>query len=785
MYKKPTPTVKSYSSKKSRKTEKPDKPQKTDAKSTTTAKSKRGRPRKLDDTKSVKSIKSTKTMRSTKTAKSTRTLRSMKSTKTAKSAKTTKSTKTAKTTKSTRKQTPRSKRAMSVKSAATDKPKRSYKRRRPPTPGPPKRKYVRKSINKDVSGSSGAAADISAMTAEPPSGVHRPIVVSSVPLKTPFKSNGIIVERRPSNGQPSAIKMRISYNKDTPPSFRASAFAAATANCKLTSTPLNGISRLNMSSGCANCSKYSGLNDSMLTNVSSHRSMLPMMSATGASCENREEFLKYLGIDTKPTQEKTTSPQTSPPDAAATATGVYNSRRSLRVFIQQKQNEYSRLSKSPDKSSSAVKTPPRIHYNGSAAAASGSANNVNASPSESMKRGCALNNDLRLGPSDLLLSSSSVSLPSLPITQSNGLVKPNSISSHIKQRHSYDPASMAKSLLTLQSSASMVATCSGPTTTAGAAPAVLNNGARKLTNDPSNSITKEAGAAAAAAPSNVMALRQSANDEIGSGGAGASATVKSPAPAASRRRDSLDRTRLLRTQKRKVILPSPMMLTEMFKRYKQCFRQGFAMQKQLRQQMKSIAKMPATDADTDALNQLTESMTDGQTAATNEHPHDDSRAETSFANAIETPDEELPDTLLSGHSSNVCTTISTPATLPASTLPTPAPPPPPPLPLPNITLSSSDSIQWNRDLAKRTDKVQFSSPLDRKHGAVLAILTHSVSPSEDDVVVVVQETQISYWYSTAKILCMFGIDRKWIPVSSIPRVNTGMLSGIFMLPFHT
>lgn len=342
MYKKPEPTVKSYSSKKSRKTNKPDK-QKTDAKSIATVKStktttKRGRQRKLDDTKSVKSLK------------------------------------TLKSTRSTRKQA-KSRKAMSVKSMPTEKPKRAYKRRRPPTPGPPKtRKYQRKSVSKDLHSTSlPTMAEMHLL--------QQPIPTSS----TPFKTNGI-VDRRPSNGLPSAIKMRINYNKvncskETSPSFRASAFAS---NYKFNSAPMNGISRLNTSSGCLNCSKYTGLSDSILTNLSStHRSMLPMMVANGGGSCNREEFYKYLGItnirDTNPMQEKTTSPQqTSPLDTSA-----YNHRRSLRVFIQQRQNEFSRLSKSPDKSATLL-SPTRTKYNNTNN--NTSANNVSASPSDSMKR---------------------------------------------------------------------------------------------------------------------------------------------------------------------------------------------------------------------------------------------------------------------------------------------------------------------------------------------------------------------------------------------------------------
>lgn len=748
MYKKPEPTVKSYSSKKSRKPIKPDSPQKTDAKSIKSmksTKSKRGRPRKtLDDSKSVKS---TKTMRSTRTLRSTKTKKS------------TKTMKSSRTLRSARKESPKKKpnnKAMSVKSMPTsEKPtKRSYKRRRPPTPAPPKmkRKYVRKSMNKDLRHS----VSMPTLTTNPLLQQSIESVDASTPLRMPFKTNGVI-DRRPSNGPASAIKMRINYNKDTPSSsFRASAFAI---NHKQCSTPLNGITRLSTAnnSGCANCSKYSGLNDSMLTNVSLPQcNMLPMMMASnGGSC-NREEFYKYLGIDTNPSmQEKTTSPpqQTSPSDAA------YNHRRSMRVFIQQRQNEFLRLSKSPDKSAQLQSPPPpRTKYNGTSAA-----HNVSASPSDSMKRRCALDNDLRMDATDLVLSTSCPAMS----TSANGIEAESSasnlISSHIKQRRSYNNQS----------------------TVADGGNNAVNNGARNLPNNLTNSTEHQNGA-----PTKVM-MDESINDVAT--GETSSKPSQSPAPMnrLNSRRDSLDRTRLLRSQKRKVILPSPMMLTEMFKRYKQCFRQGFAMQKQLRQHMKNMAKAPTTDAD--AQNQLNGSvMADIDLSVTNQQNDSRADASVSTANATEFPnlsscDDDLTDTHLitpsnsslsvNSKSNNLCTDTAAIASVSQVTMQPPPPllpPPPPPPPSSKVTLSSSDSIQWNRDLTKRADKVQFQNPLDPMHGAVLAILTHSTSPSEDDVIVVVQEKQITYFYSTAKVLCMFGIARSWIRVSSIARVVTGI-----------
>lgn len=628
---------------------------------------------------------------------------------------------------------------MSVKSMPSVKPKRAYNRRRPPTPGPPpKRKYQRKSVCKELHSTS-----LPTMTEL--QSLQQAIPASSTPLKLPFKTNGF-VDRRPSNGPPSAIKMRINYNKESlnsskeAPAYRASTFATTTAY-KLSSTPVNGISRLNATnSGCLNCSKFTtGLSDSMLTNVSSHRDMLPMM-AGGGSC-NREEFYKYLGIDTNPMPDKTTSSQQTSPLDTATA---YNHRRSLRVFIQQRQNEFSRLSKSPDKSAT-LQSPTRTK---------------DASPSDSMKRRCALDNDLRLD----LISGSLLSLTSIsPPSQPNGLVKAqsaSSISSHIRQRYSYDPAAAIAALVQQQSSASTLSA----TATTTAAAAVVNNGARSFTNDSLTSTANQI-----PQPNNVLL-----NEAIASTSAADPANKPSPSPSnrLNSRRDSLDRTRLLRTQKRKVLLPSPMMLTEMFKRYKQCFRQGFAMQKQLRQHMKNMTKVQATDADANQP-ESNGTMTNIQIPVTNtSQQNDDTHADASTAGATEFVDlscEDLNDAHFINPSGSAIVVNSKSNNGSAAV----AQLPPPPAPPSNITLSSSESNQWNRDLAKRVDKVQFHSPLDPMHGAVLAILTHSTSPTEDDVIVVIQETQISYWYSTAKILCMFGIARSWIRVSSIARVCTG------------
>lgn len=90
-------------------------------------------------------------------------------------------------------------------------------------------------------------------------------------------------------------------------------------------------------------------------------------------------------------------------------------------------------------------------------------------------------------------------------------------------------------------------------------------------------------------------------------------------------------------------------------------------------------------------------------------------------------------------------------------------------PMPTITTSASKSLQWYQDHANDVNRAQFANPLQPKHGPVHAILTHSIAANQNDCVIVVQESLVSFWFSPAKVLGIFGITRTWLPIGQIAR----------------
>lgn len=89
--------------------------------------------------------------------------------------------------------------------------------------------------------------------------------------------------------------------------------------------------------------------------------------------------------------------------------------------------------------------------------------------------------------------------------------------------------------------------------------------------------------------------------------------------------------------------------------------------------------------------------------------------------------------------------------------------------LPTIRMNASQSLQWYQDHVNDIDRAQCPNPLSPQNGAVLAILTHSIAANHNDCVVVVQESLVSYWFSPAKILGIFGIARTWLPIGQTER----------------
>lgn len=496
-------------------------------------------------------------------------------------------------------------------------------------------------------------------------------VVQPVKLVKPLVNKSII-ETWPSEG-PSAIKFRISYRKDT----------SNPAGCITAPSTSNGI-RLNESVGCANCSKHSRLIES----VSSTE--MPVIVNN-----KQEEFYKYLGIDTNPPQEKT-SPELSPTDANT----LYNQRRSLRVFIQQRQNEFT--TKTHEKVSKDDKSPDR---------------RLKSLPS---KMGDS-NEDLKMSQS----SSKEMRTDASAITpQKNGMTDKSSslISSHIKQRHSYEPTS--------------------PPDIDSSKTNVLTNGVNKTSQNLLKETENQRDAATAAA----AASQSNSNRAAGEGSS--SAGVVRPR----------------RIHKRRLLLPSPMILTEVYKRwYKQCCKQGFVMRQHLRQQ--AIAKR----AKNRQLSSLTPQDTSTQRQALDTGLPIENVVRNSVANghlAISNCEELMntfsPTSITHSNASTDSAIVINNLNINDAIQPI-------------ITCNATNSLQWQHDIRNQIDKSQFRNPLEPKHGAVLAILTHSTSPEDNDIVVVVQESQITYWYSTSKILGMFGVNRSWTRVAGIARNNEGTI----------
>lgn len=92
-------------------------------------------------------------------------------------------------------------------------------------------------------------------------------------------------------------------------------------------------------------------------------------------------------------------------------------------------------------------------------------------------------------------------------------------------------------------------------------------------------------------------------------------------------------------------------------------------------------------------------------------------------------------------------------------------------PMPCITTTASKSLQWYQDHANEINRAQFVNPLQPKYGAIHAILSHSIAANQNDCVIVVQESLISFWFSPAKVLGIFGITRTWLPIGQIGRCS--------------
>ncbi|XP_031637172.1 uncharacterized protein LOC116349739 [Contarinia nasturtii] len=495
-----------------------------------------------------------------------------------------------------------------------------------------------------------------AVARSPLTATHSPLATNHSPLVTrsplthsillspvrPLLNN---VANRPDNEIPSTIKFRVSYNKDT--TIRSD------NSFKVPTTPNTSFRSMN-EGGCANCNKRS-------RNVD--KTMSSPASSTEIPVNNQKEFYKYLGIDTNPPVQEKVSPEPSPNDA------LYNNRRSLRVFIQQKQHEYTRTSTKDDQSP---------HQKSPSTQTCHSPNNVH-----------------KHSPDNGNVFTKS------PIVN-GGVLKTNVISSHIKQRHTYEP------------------------------PFMDGDEQHPNTNVPTTGKSF-----------NETETTNTTYDANRFGESSGSQAVKGQ-----------------RVLKRKVLLPSPMMLTEMFKRYKQCFKQGFAIRQQMRHQMvKRVKKRPSNNIQS---TEKTSTQTENSTIEINTKINGVQKLNSvqpmniggdlinSFSPTSITHSNASTDSAIVVNSNVIENGI------------------------PIVTVESACSMQCQQDLDNHVDKSQFRNPLDiKKNGAVHAILTHSASPNDSEVIVVIQESQISFWNSTSKALTMFGIARSWMKIGEITRMTEG------------
>lgn len=492
------------------------------------------------------------------------------------------------------------------------------------------------------------------------------------PLKLLPRSS--IIETRPNDGTPSSIMFRISYGKDT-----------TIRTCYNTPSTSNTIN----ANPCTNCQHYLGaatLNDSIATNVSADKLVI--------GGNNREEFLKYLGIDTKPSQEKV-SPEPSPTDANS----LYNQRRSLRVFIQQRQYEFTKGCEKPAKEE---KTPEKRHLKSPSLMKAGGSNEITSNAHFCQQR--TPENGKKCANVDEIS----------PL--SNGTMK-TSISNYVMQRRSYEPPSQTDPNRPTES-------CS-------------------LSNGISSNAHKQTEMECVASASAAQAINTEAENNSNRLGESSGTTTAQDKPVP-------------RVQKRKIILPSPMMLTEMFKRYKQCFKQGFAMRQQMRHQATRRPKKRPNNT------VATSKPSAGQTSQQPNGTSAEKKAD-DIQTAVTTCEDLMhtfsPTSIThSNASSDSAIVVNLNGIEPCP---------------PAITLTSADSLQWQQDRTKHINKSQFRNPLDPKNGTVIAVLTHTTAPEMDDVVIVIQESLVSYWYSTAKVLSMFGVARSWLQIGQIQRFNNG------------
>lgn len=499
-----------------------------------------------------------------------------------------------------------------------------------------------------------------------------------------------IVETRNPSEIPSAIKFRVSYNKNSSPTKVNHQFACAD-NTTINGSRYHIIDTSPNRSGCFNCTTTSQFNSSM--------SMASPNGMRAISANNREEFYSYLGIDTNPSPQEKTSTEPS--------TSIGNQqRRSLRVFIQQNQvksiNNKSNedLRKMPNetktKKSNSISPNNRSHH-------------------------------LALGIQTVRQNSS----------EALNMISGNT-TSHIQQRRSYEAVSPTKA---------------GPSKFNGSMADNSGNG-----NNESNYGLNKTEQYRMRCDAKENPLSKSTPNLANMNGNSEQTPSEQRPVRIIRRRASL--------------LPSPMQLDQILKRYKKCLRQGYAITKQFTKKIRKnpIADKPSTSKATKvgcSVEIVNYSTKDCDFNAVNNHSMNKHSNEQENDNAnclisstgcvinnMNSSVSDVPHTNGLLDSDNVSVHINGVQHVE-----------------PLITIDANRSLEWQRDQANQIQTSQMENPLNMKNGKVLAILTHSKAPNQDDILVVIQENLVSYWQRASRVLGMFGASQNWKSIGEITRVS--------------
>lgn len=241
-----------------------------------------------------------------------------------------------------------------------------------------------------------------------------------------------------------------------------------------------------------------------------------------------------------------------------------------------------------------------------------------------------------------------------------------------------------------------------------------------------------------------------------------------------------------KSTKRKLIIRKAITLTEMFNRYKRCLRQGIAIKSQLNQQIQRGPRKRPTNArkylnrslneqqpiiSNDSLNTVTdnkqESLDKTDSQATLHLPSTSNQGciaalphyeDIAFSPTSITHSNASTDSAIVVSTGNERISMAT-----------------------NI-LNTVEITPKYPGLKQSLNHLKVNNPLNPQNGCVHAILTHCIKP-DNQIVIVVQESALSFWRMTPNLLGIFGVAPAWEPIGTIKRITNGkkFFSFLFLL----